>query len=63
MNDERSVPALVKALAEEESLRVKNGIAKGLVDKGWLVPKEDAEACRAALPPGFTLDGERVRRL
>jgi HEAT repeat protein len=63
MNDERSVPELVKALVEEESLRVKNGIAKGLVEKGWHVPKELADSCRAALPPGFTLDGDRVRRL
>ncbi len=63
MNDEQSVPALVKALAEEESLRVKNRIATGLVDKAWHIAKEDAEACRAALPPGFTLDGDRVRRL
>jgi hypothetical protein len=63
MNDGRSVPALVKALPEEESLRVKNRIATGLVDKGWPVSKDLAEACRAALPPGFTLDGERVRRL
>ena len=63
MSDEQSVPALVKALADEESLRVKNRIAAGLVEKGWRVPKELAEACRNALPPGFTLDGERVRRL
>lgn len=63
MNDESSVPALVKALAEEESLRVKNRIATGLVDKAWRVPKELDATCRSALPPGFTLDGERVRRL
>lgn len=63
MNDAQSVPALVKALAEEESLRVKNRIATGLVDKSWHVAKELAEPCRSALPPGFTLDGERVRRL
>src|SRR5215471_9139053 len=30
MNDERSVPPLVKALADEESLRVRNRIAAGL---------------------------------
>jgi HEAT repeat protein len=63
MNDEQSVPPLVKALSEEESLRVKNRIATGLVDKGWRVSKDLAEAFRAAVPPGFTLDGDRVRRL
>jgi HEAT repeat protein len=62
MNNEKSVPLLLKALSEEESLRVKNRIATGLVDKGWHVSKELADACRGALPPGFILDGERVRR-
>jgi hypothetical protein len=62
MNDDRSVPALVGALAEEESLRVKNRIASGLVEKGWTVPAELASRCREALPPGFVLDGDRVRR-
>lgn len=63
MNDEQSVPALVGALAEEESLRVKNRIATGLVDKGWTIPAELTDACKKALPPGFALDGQKVRRL
>jgi hypothetical protein len=61
MNDERSVPALVAALAEEESLRVKNRIAAGLAEKRWKVTGEAHESFRNALPPGFTLDGEQVR--
>jgi hypothetical protein len=63
MNDGQSVPALVGALAEEESLRVKNRIATGLVDKGWPIPAELTDACKKALPPGFVLDGATVRRL
>jgi HEAT repeat protein len=63
MNDEASVPSLVAALAEEESLRVKNRIAQGLADKHWKMPAELGEACRKALPPGFALDGEHVRKL
>jgi hypothetical protein len=62
MNDAASVPALVKALGEEESLRIKNRIAAGLVEKGWAIPSELAASCRAALPPGFMLDGDHVRR-
>ena len=62
MSDAASVPALVKALGEEESLRIKNRIAAGLVEKGWPVPAELAASCRAALPPGFMLDGDHVRR-
>jgi len=62
MNDEQSVPALVGALAEEESLRIKNRIAIGLVEKGWSVPGELSETCKKALPPGFVLDGAKVRR-
>jgi HEAT repeat protein len=62
MDDERSVPALVAALAEEESLRVKNRIAAGLVAKRWKVPADLGDASRKALPPGFTLDGEQVRQ-
>jgi MoxR-like ATPase len=63
MNDEQSVPALVGALTEEESLRVKNRIATGLVDKGWTISAELSDACKKALPPGFVLDGTKVRRL
>jgi HEAT repeat protein len=63
MNDEKSVPALLAALAEEESLRVKNRVAAGLSEKGWRIPAAITEACRAALPPGFVMDGELVRNL
>ncbi len=62
MNDAKSVAPLVNALAEEESLRVKNRIAVGLVEKAWPVPPELADPCRKGLPPGFVLDGDRVRR-
>jgi HEAT repeat protein len=62
MNDEQSVPALVRALKEEESLRVKNRIASGLSDKRWKIPAEFVDDCRQALPPGSRLDGEVVKR-
>lgn len=56
-----SVPALVAALEEEESLRVKNRISQGLSERSWSVPEELRGACGKALPPGFALDGDRVR--
>lgn len=62
MNDEQSVPALLRALKEEESLRVKNRIAAGLADKRWKIGPELADDCRTALPPGSRLDGEVVKR-
>jgi HEAT repeat protein len=60
VNDPSSVPAFVAALDAEESLRVKNRIAQGLVDRGWTVPAELIDTCKKALPPGYSLSGERV---
>jgi len=61
MGDPRSVPALVDALRQEESLRIRIRIATGLAAKGWSIPADSTEACRGTLPPGFSLDGDRVR--
>ena len=57
-----SVPALIAALEEEESLRVKNRIAQGLTERSWKIPEELAPACDKSLPPGFGMEGELVRR-
>ena len=56
-----SVPALIAALEEEESLRVKNRIAQGLADRQWTVPDELVSACDQALPPGFARNGDQIR--
>jgi HEAT repeat protein len=53
--DPASAPALVAALEEEESLRVKNAIAQGMSSRRWSVPEELRETCAASLPDGFTL--------
>ncbi len=63
MNDAVAVPSLIAALAEEESLRVKNRVAQGLAERRWAVPESLRESCKDALPPDFTLDGELIRRL
>ena len=60
MGSEESVAALTAALTDEESLRVKNRIASGLVERGWLVPDELVEDCTGALPPGFSVDEGKV---
>lgn len=57
---EDSVPALVAALEEEESLRVKNRIAQGLADRKWAIPEELREACDKALPPGYARSGDKI---
>ncbi|GMV16014.1 MAG: HEAT repeat domain-containing protein [Polyangiaceae bacterium] len=59
---EESVPALVAALEEEESLRVKNRIAQGLADRDWSVPEELREVCERSLPPGFSRAGDKIRK-
>ena len=63
MDDERSVFALVAALEEEESLRVKNRIAAGLAERGWGVPAELRDTCDAALPAGYALSDGKVEAL
>ncbi|MEZ4226738.1 MAG: HEAT repeat domain-containing protein [Polyangiaceae bacterium] len=69
MNDAESIPSLLAALAEEESLRVRNRIAQGFVDRDWDVPESLADTTREALPPEYALDasGEdgvgRIRRV
>jgi hypothetical protein len=62
VNDPQSVPALVALLESEESLRVKNRVAQGLADRGWSIPAELQQVCGAALPPGYSLAGDKVTR-
>jgi HEAT repeat protein len=62
VNDPASVPALVALLESEESLRVKNRVAQGFAERGWEIPAELADVCRAALPQGYSLSGNKVVR-
>lgn len=63
VKDPVATPALVEALIEEESLRVKNRLAGGLEQRGWEVPEALREKCRDALPEAFALgtDGKLKR--
>ena len=60
VGNEISAPALVAALEEEESLRVKNRIGQGLADRGWVIAQEWQAACERGLPPSFRLADDKV---
>lgn len=61
IDDETSVEALLAALEDEESLRVKNRISRLMVERKWKVPADQREATAQALPPGFELDGDLIK--
>jgi HEAT repeat protein len=61
MKNPESAAALIAALEEEESLRVKNRLAQNFVDLGWEVPDEVIDAAKKHLPPGYRVDGKRIR--
>jgi len=63
INDAASLPVLVAALESEESRRVQNRIAQGLADRAWPIPSDLAASIKKALPPGFTLAGDRVQKI
>lgn len=57
-----SVEALVVALDDEESLRVKNKIAQGLQERGWEIPEPLLAAATKNLPAGYTTRAGKVVR-
>jgi hypothetical protein len=60
LGDAESAEPLIEALAEEESLRVKNRIARGLEQAGWVLSAEIAQRAEPALPPGYGIKDGRV---
>jgi HEAT repeat protein len=62
VGDEQSLPALLEALTEEESLRVKNRIAGGIEQRRWAIPETLRAACANALPETFSLEGDQLVR-
>ncbi len=62
--EEASVPSLLAALEEEESIRVKNRILDGFIARGWAVPEELLGRTRKALPPDYNIDarGHVIKR-
>jgi hypothetical protein len=62
MGDQVACVPLLSAMQDEESLRVRNRIAGGLAERGWAVPEASRDTCRASLPDGFSLQGDKVTR-
>jgi hypothetical protein len=62
MDDPASVPALIEAMQEEESLRIRNRIAQGIAEARWKIPDDQREALEESLPPDFQLRGDHVVR-
>jgi HEAT repeat protein/PBS lyase HEAT-like repeat-containing protein len=62
--DAAALPALLKLLVDEESVRVRNKIVEGLVARGWEIPADQREAASRAMPGGYTVDvkGHAVKR-
>jgi HEAT repeat protein len=62
--DADALPALVKLLADEESVRVRTKVAEGLAARGWRIADGDRPAIRKVLPPPFAVaaDGKVVAR-
>jgi HEAT repeat protein len=56
--DAVALPALVKLLVDEESVRVRMKVAEGLSARGWRVPDADRAAIRKVLPPPFSVDSD-----
>jgi len=63
MQNPASVSALVEAMGEEESLRVRNRIAQGIAEAGWEVPEALLENLAEHLPPDFRLDSGKIVRV
>jgi HEAT repeat protein len=62
INDPKSLPALVAVIESDESRRIQNRIAQGLVDRAWAVPSDSSETLKKALPPGFRLVGDKIQK-
>jgi HEAT repeat protein len=61
--DAASAEPLARALAVEESMRVKNRVAEGLAAQGWSIPEPLRQGTKAALPPQFLLEASgKIRR-
>lgn len=60
LGDAESAEPLIAALEGEESLRIKNRIARGFEQAGWALDEKLAARLSPALPPGFSVRSGRV---
>lgn len=59
-HNQESLEPLLKMLEAEESVRIKNKVAEGMLQQGWTVPSELRDRLRSALrdSSGFTVDAD-----
>ncbi|MBK6694184.1 MAG: HEAT repeat domain-containing protein [Myxococcales bacterium] len=60
--DPAAATSLARALAAEESFRVKNKIVDGFASRGWLVPEDLRDVVASALPPGAAMASDGALR-
>jgi hypothetical protein len=61
--DPAAAPALLGALEQEESFRVKTKIVEGFAGHGWEVPSSSRDAARKTLPAGYAIDADgRIKK-
>jgi len=61
-NPESAAP-LARTFVTEESVRVKNRLAEGLVARGWAIPADARAGVPEALPASFQLDAQgKIKR-
>lgn len=62
--DAAALPALLRLLVEEESVRVRMKIVEGLATHGWEIPSEQREAVSRVLPAPYAIDarGKATKR-
>jgi hypothetical protein len=58
---ERARERIVDCLCDEESVRVRNRILQGFIERGWGF-SERIEEVRPKLPPGYALDSKGLPR-
>jgi len=65
-DDEASVAPLLEMAASEESVRIKNKVAEGFAQKGWILPESSRSDARKALADAYewsiTASGTVARR-
>lgn len=53
-----SLGKLIDRLLDEESVRIKNKILDGIAALGWVVPEDQRDPVRKALPYDYSIDGD-----
>ena len=62
-NDDAAIPSLVDMFIDEESLRIRNRVCEGFMQRSWVIPEDKRADMRKFLPSEYSIDGEgKIRR-